>query len=184
MPITGPACLYKPWLPGLPQLWQSIDEGPWPQHSCHANNIICSHGVPGTLAKWPGAPSPLADMPSALQVLSGQRQGLAGMHISGQVLYNGHSADEQFSVQRTCALVGQRDCHLGNLTVDETLAFAALCQVGCWLRVPGALQQRACGASHVLAMLAKGRRKVLCLWHRHEATCCLHHAMRPCASML
>jgi hypothetical protein len=51
------------------------------------------------------------------------------MRISGEVLYNGHAAGE-FNVQRTCALVAQQDCHVPVLTVDETLAFAALCQVG------------------------------------------------------
>jgi hypothetical protein len=63
------------------------------------------------------------------QALAGHTRAMPGMRLSGEVLYNGHSGGE-FNVQRTCALVAQQDCHVPVLTVDETLEFASLCQVG------------------------------------------------------
>lgn len=45
----------------------------------------------------------------------------------GQVTYNGTSLDE-FCVQRTSAYISQTDNHIGELTVRETLDFAAKCQ--------------------------------------------------------
>ena len=41
--------------------------------------------------------------------------------------YNGHGVDE-FCVQRTSAYISQSDNHLAELTVRETLDFAARCQ--------------------------------------------------------
>ncbi|KAJ1295672.1 hypothetical protein BS78_01G240500 [Paspalum vaginatum] len=46
---------------------------------------------------------------------------------SGQVTYNGTSLHE-FCVQRTYAYISQTDNHIGELTVRETLDFAAQCQ--------------------------------------------------------
>lgn len=46
---------------------------------------------------------------------------------SGVVTYNGTALDE-FCVRRTSAYIGQTDNHLGELTVRETLDFAAKCQ--------------------------------------------------------
>lgn len=46
---------------------------------------------------------------------------------SGEVTYNGTALDE-FCVQRTSAYISQTDNHLGELTVRETLDFAAKCQ--------------------------------------------------------
>ncbi|KAL6643455.1 hypothetical protein ACP70R_018221 [Stipagrostis hirtigluma subsp. patula] len=46
---------------------------------------------------------------------------------SGQVTYNGTSLDE-FCVQRTSAYISQTDNHIGELTVRETIDFAAKCQ--------------------------------------------------------
>ncbi|KAL6844555.1 hypothetical protein ACP4OV_026228, partial [Aristida adscensionis] len=46
---------------------------------------------------------------------------------SGQVTYNGTSLDK-FCVQRTSAYISQTDNHIGELTVRETIDFAAKCQ--------------------------------------------------------
>jgi hypothetical protein len=88
---------------------------------CVERRCICSSCSQHT-HKWLCAPL-------TWQVLAGQTRAMPGMRISGEVLYNGHGAEE-FNVQRTCALVAQQDCHVPVLTVDETLEFASLCQVG------------------------------------------------------
>ena len=46
---------------------------------------------------------------------------------SGSITYNGHKLDE-FYVQRTSAYISQTDNHIAELTVRETLDFAARCQ--------------------------------------------------------
>ena len=46
---------------------------------------------------------------------------------SGNISYNGHNVDE-FCVQRTCGYISQSDNLLADLTVRETLDFAARCQ--------------------------------------------------------
>ncbi|EPS65568.1 hypothetical protein M569_09209 [Genlisea aurea] len=48
------------------------------------------------------------------------------LKVSGSVTYNGHTMDE-FVAQRTSAYVSQNDVHIGELTVRETLTFAARC---------------------------------------------------------
>ena len=45
----------------------------------------------------------------------------------GLITYNGHRLSE-FIPQRTAAYVSQNDDHIGELTVRETLDFAARCQ--------------------------------------------------------
>ena len=47
--------------------------------------------------------------------------------FSGRVTYNGNDMDE-FVPQRTAAYISQHDVHIGEMTVRETLAFAARCQ--------------------------------------------------------
>lgn len=49
------------------------------------------------------------------------------MQVSGKITYNGHNLDE-FCPQRTAAYISQTDNHIGELTVRETLDFAARCQ--------------------------------------------------------
>ncbi|CAD6253163.1 unnamed protein product [Miscanthus lutarioriparius] len=49
------------------------------------------------------------------------------LKVSGRVTYNGHDMDE-FVPQSTSAYIGQHDVHIGEMTVRETLAFAARCQ--------------------------------------------------------
>lgn len=46
---------------------------------------------------------------------------------SGSITYNDWELDE-FQVQRTSAYIGQTDNHIAELTVRETLDFAARCQ--------------------------------------------------------
>ncbi|GAV84106.1 ABC_tran domain-containing protein/ABC2_membrane domain-containing protein/PDR_assoc domain-containing protein, partial [Cephalotus follicularis] len=49
------------------------------------------------------------------------------LKFSGTVTYNGHGMQE-FVSQRTAAYISQHDIHIGEMTVKETLAFAARCQ--------------------------------------------------------
>ena len=44
--------------------------------------------------------------------------------VTGRVTYNGHEMRE-FVPQRTSAYISQNDVHLGDLTVKETLDYAA-----------------------------------------------------------
>ncbi|XP_024168667.1 pleiotropic drug resistance protein 1 isoform X2 [Rosa chinensis] len=53
--------------------------------------------------------------------------GKANLKFSGRVTYNGIEMDE-FVSERTSAYVSQHDLHIPELTVRETLAFAARCQ--------------------------------------------------------
>ncbi|PHT90899.1 hypothetical protein T459_06012 [Capsicum annuum] len=50
-----------------------------------------------------------------------------GLKRTGNITYNGHKEDE-FCVQTTCACISQIDNHIAELTVRETLDFAARCQ--------------------------------------------------------
>ncbi|XP_043695113.1 pleiotropic drug resistance protein 1-like [Telopea speciosissima] len=49
------------------------------------------------------------------------------LKFSGRITYNGHEMHE-FVPQRTSAYISQRDLHIGEMTVRETLAFSARCQ--------------------------------------------------------
>lgn len=49
------------------------------------------------------------------------------MQKTGSVTYNGQRLNE-FYVQRTAAYISQTDNHIAELTVRETLDFAARCQ--------------------------------------------------------
>ncbi|CAK9324610.1 unnamed protein product [Citrullus colocynthis] len=49
------------------------------------------------------------------------------LKTTGRVTYNGHGMNE-FVPQRTAAYISQYDLHIGEMTVRETLAFAAQCQ--------------------------------------------------------
>ncbi|GLJ26439.1 hypothetical protein SUGI_0510140 [Cryptomeria japonica] len=49
------------------------------------------------------------------------------LRVRGSVKYNGHGMDE-FVPERTSAYISQHDLHIGELTVRETLDFAARCQ--------------------------------------------------------
>ncbi|MED6120622.1 transcription factor [Stylosanthes scabra] len=49
------------------------------------------------------------------------------LKVSGRVTYNGHEMNE-FVPERTAAYISQYDCHIGEMTVRETLTFSARCQ--------------------------------------------------------
>ena len=49
------------------------------------------------------------------------------LQTSGKITYNGHEMNE-FIPQATCSYISQNDNHIGELTVRETLDFAARCQ--------------------------------------------------------
>ena len=53
--------------------------------------------------------------------------GHSGLHVEGEILYNGTPLTE-FLPQRTAVYVEQEDQHLPELTVRETFDFAARCQ--------------------------------------------------------
>lgn len=46
---------------------------------------------------------------------------------SGNITYNGHTLDD-FCIQRTSAYISQTDNHIAEMTVRETLDFAARCE--------------------------------------------------------
>lgn len=50
-----------------------------------------------------------------------------GLRVQGKVTLNGHTHKE-FVSQRTAAYISQRDLHVGEMTVRETLDFSAQCQ--------------------------------------------------------
>ncbi|XP_019173606.1 PREDICTED: ABC transporter G family member 32-like [Ipomoea nil] len=50
-----------------------------------------------------------------------------GLKMSGKITYNGHNLNE-FVPQRTSAYVSQRDWHIAEMTVRETMEFSGLCQ--------------------------------------------------------
>ncbi|KDO73303.1 hypothetical protein CISIN_1g000860mg [Citrus sinensis] len=60
-----------------------------------------------------------------LLALAGKLDG--NLNKSGSITYNGWELDE-FQVQRASAYIGQTDNHIAELTVRETLDFAARCQ--------------------------------------------------------
>ncbi|KAM7527670.1 hypothetical protein LguiB_031080 [Lonicera macranthoides] len=60
-----------------------------------------------------------------LLALSGKLD--TGLKKTGSITYNGHKLDE-FCVRRTSAYISQTDNHIAELTVRETLDFAARCQ--------------------------------------------------------
>ena len=67
-----------------------------------------------------------------LHALAGRLHSTRRVPFSGDITYNGHGFGD-FVPERAAALVQQRDVHAGELTVRETLDFAARCQ-GCHTR--------------------------------------------------
>ncbi|CAI0420674.1 unnamed protein product [Linum tenue] len=78
---------------------------------------------PGRMTLLLGPPS--SGKTSLLLALAGRLD--PNLKVSGRVTYNGHDMHE-FVPQRTSAYVSQHDLHMGELTVRETLAFAARVQ--------------------------------------------------------
>ncbi|XP_050370923.1 ABC transporter G family member 31 isoform X3 [Argentina anserina] len=78
---------------------------------------------PGRMTLLLGPPS--SGKSTLLMTLAGKLDG--NLKKSGSVTYNGHRLDE-FCIQRTAAYISQTDNHIAELTVRETLDFAARCQ--------------------------------------------------------
>eukprot|EP00878_Enallax_costatus_P004873 GHUV01005127.1.p1 GENE.GHUV01005127.1~~GHUV01005127.1.p1 ORF type:complete len:323 (+),score=94.08 GHUV01005127.1:294-1262(+) len=94
----------------------------------HTHTIL--QGVSGVLK--PGRLTLLLGPPGSgktvlLKALAGNlHHQAAHLHVHGDITYNGESFDS-FQVARTCAYVSQIDVHTAELTVRETLNFAARC---------------------------------------------------------
>ncbi|XP_055832839.1 ABC transporter G family member 31-like isoform X1 [Solanum dulcamara] len=78
---------------------------------------------PGRMTLLLGPPG--SGKTSLLLALSGKLDN--GLKKRGIITYNGHNLDE-FCVQRTSAYISQTDNHIAELTVRETVDFAARCQ--------------------------------------------------------
>jgi ABC-type multidrug transport system ATPase subunit len=78
---------------------------------------------PGRMTLLLGPPS--SGKTTLLLALSGKLD--SELKVSGAVTYNGHKMFE-FVPQRTSAYISQRDLHIGEMTVRETIAFSARCQ--------------------------------------------------------
>lgn len=68
---------------------------------------------------------PGSGKPTLLLALAGRLA--KSLRVKGKVTLNGHTHDE-FVPQRTAAFISQRDLHVGQMTVRETLDFSAKCQ--------------------------------------------------------
>ncbi|XP_051142945.1 ABC transporter G family member 31-like isoform X2 [Andrographis paniculata] len=68
---------------------------------------------------------PGAGKSTLLKALSGKLDN--GLKGNGSITYNGHKFEE-FYVQRACSYISQTDNHIAEMTVRETLDFAARCQ--------------------------------------------------------
>uniref|UniRef100_F6GUS2 ABC transporter domain-containing protein n=1 Tax=Vitis vinifera TaxID=29760 RepID=F6GUS2_VITVI len=86
-------------------------------------NSISGVVKPGRMTLLLGPPG--AGKSTLLLALSGKLAG--NLKKSGRITYNGHTFNE-FCIQRTSAYTSQTDNHIAELTVRETLDFAARCQ--------------------------------------------------------
>ncbi|CAI9106961.1 OLC1v1006213C1 [Oldenlandia corymbosa var. corymbosa] len=93
------------------------------RHSLTILNNVSGVVKPGRLTLLLGPPG--SGKSTLLQALAGKTA--KGLKKSGTISYNGHELDE-FVVQRTSAYISQTDNHIAELTVRETLDFAARCQ--------------------------------------------------------
>ncbi|KAK9816709.1 hypothetical protein WJX72_004056 [[Myrmecia] bisecta] len=80
---------------------------------------------PGRLTLLLGPPG--SGKSTFLKALAGQLQGSKQLRLTGDITYNGERFDA-FVAQRTAAYISQVDNHIAELTVRETLDFAARCQ--------------------------------------------------------
>nr|XP_023882215.1 ABC transporter G family member 31-like isoform X3 [Quercus suber] len=86
-------------------------------------NNISGEVKPGRMTLLLGPPG--CGKSTLLLALAGKLD--SNLKKSGSITYNGHKLDE-FYVQRTSAYISQTDNHIAELTVRETLDFAARCQ--------------------------------------------------------
>jgi len=115
----------------------------WNSFKSLGSNLLCRGGLetrpmtildgvsgvikPGKFTLVLGPPG--AGKSVLMQALSGRLHLHKGLRQSGSIKYNGEDMDS-FVVQRTAGLVDQYDQHIPNLTVAETVKFAAHCQMG------------------------------------------------------
>ncbi|KAL0554085.1 hypothetical protein IC582_007996 [Cucumis melo] len=98
---------------------------------------------PGRMTLLLGPPS--SGKTTLLLALAGKLD--PNIKTTGRVTYNGHGMNE-FVPQRTAAYISQYDLHIGEMTVRETLAFAARCQgVGSRHDMLAELSRRECAAN-------------------------------------
>ncbi|KAE8039264.1 hypothetical protein FH972_011692 [Carpinus fangiana] len=93
------------------------------RHSLIILNNISGVVKPGRMTLLLGPPG--SGKSTVLLALAGKLDN--NLEQSGSITYNGHKLDE-FCVQRTAAYISQTDDHIPELTVRETLDFAARCQ--------------------------------------------------------
>ncbi|KAH9700610.1 ABC transporter G family member 31 [Citrus sinensis] len=93
------------------------------RHSLTILNDVSAVVKPGRLTLLLGPPG--SGKSTLLLALAGKLDG--NLNKSGSITYNGWELDE-FQVQRASAYIGQTDNHIAELTVRETLDFAARCQ--------------------------------------------------------
>ncbi|CAL1376770.1 unnamed protein product [Linum trigynum] len=96
-----------------------------PNRKKHLTILSDVSGVikPGRITLLLGPPS--SGKTTLLLALAGRLD--SSLKVSGRVSYNGHDMHE-FIPQKTSAYISQHDLHMGELTVRETLAFAARVQ--------------------------------------------------------
>ncbi|KAL4180879.1 hypothetical protein AMTRI_Chr12g234550 [Amborella trichopoda] len=78
---------------------------------------------PGRMTLLLGPPG--AGQTTLLLALAGKLD--KSLEVSGKVTYNGHSMRE-YLPQRTSVYISQKDLHIGEMTVRETMDFSARCQ--------------------------------------------------------
>ncbi|XP_031100886.1 ABC transporter G family member 31 [Ipomoea triloba] len=93
------------------------------RHNLTILNNISGSIKPGRMTLLLGPPG--SGKTTLLRVLTGKLE--SGLKKSGTITYNGQGLDS-FCVQRTSAYISQTDNHIAELTVRETLDFAARCQ--------------------------------------------------------
>ncbi|KZV18315.1 ABC transporter G family member 31-like [Dorcoceras hygrometricum] len=93
------------------------------RHALTILNDISGVVKPGRMTLLLGPPG--SGKSTLLLALAGKLE--SGLKKSGNITYNGHQL-EDFFVQRTSAYISQTDNHIAELTVRETLDFAARCQ--------------------------------------------------------
>ncbi|KAL4610177.1 hypothetical protein ACB092_08G033000 [Castanea dentata] len=93
------------------------------RHSLTILSNISGEVKPGRMTLLLGPPG--CGKSTLLLALAGKLD--SNLKKSGSITYNGHKLDD-FYVQRTSAYISQTDNHIAELTVRETLDFAARCQ--------------------------------------------------------
>ncbi|KAK4492092.1 hypothetical protein RD792_002889 [Penstemon davidsonii] len=93
------------------------------RHALAILNDVSGVVKPGRMTLLLGPPG--SGKSTLLRALAGKLD--SGLKKSGNITYNGHKLDD-FFVERTSAYISQTDNHIAELTVRETLDFAARCQ--------------------------------------------------------